>query len=117
MSGLSDFRHFCRMCREVLKHVVERWDEPSARVDLSAIPFPSGASPSVSSLLTAWKTRASDALSRIRASLLAARAVCAVLKHDLRGVNVACVLPPESPLLKGEDQIDCVATSCSIVFS
>lgn len=86
-----------------MKQAVERWDDDKngsggKSAASPPLPFPSHSDPAVVQLQHQWTTRTSEELQEMRAEMLLARAVCAVLKHGLRGVNVSCVLGPSSPL-------------------
>ncbi len=99
MSDLSEFRYFCTLVRDLLRYVSDEWGKSGGVVSSSCdLPFPSHLDGCVVQLNKRWNERKAEELTELRVIHSLSRAICAVLKHDLRGVNVACVLSPNSTL-------------------
>ncbi len=98
MADIAEMRHACTAARDCLKVALDAWKLPHQDPDESAVPFPSHSDAAVVLMQQQWAQRKAEHLAELRQIHLLACAVCSVLKYGLRGVNIACALPKDSPL-------------------
>jgi hypothetical protein len=98
LADVSELRQVCTVARDCLRAVLQAWDQPAEDDEESTLPFPSHPDAAFTALHRVWRQRQPQQAEELRLVHLLARAVCAVLKYGLRGVNVACVLPRDTPV-------------------
>ena len=100
LADLAELRHVCVVTRDCLRAALQAWEQRDGGGEGVAeqFPFPALPDSAFAAMQRAWAERQPQQASDLRHVHLLARAVCGVLKYNLRGVNVGCVLPKESPL-------------------